>query len=159
MSLIVILLLIIILALAGLASFLYFYYIKINKAIDEFLEKGRVKDVRSVLFSQIEKTKEMEAQLKEAVDRVKSLEGIAEVSLQKIGVVRFNPFSDMGGNQSFAISILDSKNNGFVISSLFTSEGNRVYAKAIAGGKSDHILSAEEQESIQRALDSNHNQV
>ena len=72
----------------------------------------------------------------------------------KIGVVRFNPFNDMGGNQSFIIAMLDNKNNGFVISSLFVKDGNRVYTKTVKQGKSDYVLSKEEIEAINRAINS-----
>ena len=58
----------------------------------------------------------------------------------------------MGGNQSFVIALLDDKNNGFVISSLFIKEGNRVYAKAVKDGKSDYLLSNEEKEAIAIAM-------
>ncbi len=154
MQLITILLLIVIFVLAVLASFLFFYYLKINKAIALFLEKGKVKDVKEVLFSQVEKTKEIDLQLKKIDEKVMSLEAISKISLQKIGVVRFNPFSDMGGNQSFAIALLDSQHNGFVISSLFIKEGNRVYAKAVVNGASEYTLSHEEKEAISRATSS-----
>jgi len=60
----------------------------------------------------------------------------------------------MGGNQSFVIAMLDNKNNGFIISSLFTDEGNRVYAKTIKQGKSDHLLSGEEIQAVERAISS-----
>ena len=152
MQLIVVLLFLLILILAGLSGFLFFYYLRINKAIDLFLEKGKVRDLKAVLFSQIEKTKEIESQLKKAIDKIKSLEETAKISFQKIGVVRFNPFNDVGGNQSFAIALLDNKNNGFVISSLFIKEGNRVYAKSVINGKSDYVLSGEEKDAINRAV-------
>lgn len=154
MELIVVLLILMILILVGLCSFLFFYYVKINKTINIFLEKGKVKDVKEILFSHIEKTKKLEVQFKEITDRIKLLENTSKISLQKLGVVRFNPFGDMGGNQSFAIALLDSKNNGFIISSLFTKEGSRVYAKAVLGGKSPHLLSVEEKEAIVRAMGS-----
>ena len=152
MQIIIITLLIIIAILASLSLFLFFYYMRINKAINVFLEKGNVKDAREVLFSQIEKTKEIELTLKDTIDNIRSLEDISRVSLQKIGIVRFNPFGDMGGNQSFAIAMLDGNNDGFAVSSLFTKEGNRVYAKAVAGGISEHVLSSEEKEAIARAM-------
>ena len=60
----------------------------------------------------------------------------------------------MGGNQSFIIALLDGKNNGFVISSLFVKEGSRVYTKEIKAGKSDYKLSKEELEAIERAIKS-----
>ena len=58
----------------------------------------------------------------------------------------------MGGNQSFVIALLDEENNGFVITSLFIKEGSRVYTKAIKAGKSDHVLSKEELEAVNKAI-------
>ena len=92
--------------------------------------------------------------IKEAFLKIKNLEEISKITIQKTAIVRFNPFNEMGGNQSFVIAILDAKNNGFVISSLFVKDGNRVYAKAIKNCKSDHILSGEEKEAIEKALKS-----
>ena len=137
MELLVIVLAIIICFLALISFFLFFYYLKMNRAIDALLEKGKIKDLREVLFSQIEKTKDMEASIGQALERIKSLEDISKVAFQKIGVVRFNPFNEMGGNQSFVIALLDKENSGFVISSLFIKEGNRMYAKSVVKGKSD----------------------
>ncbi len=152
MQLVVILLFLVILALGTVSCFLFFYYVRVNKAIDLLLEKGKIKDLRDLLFSEIKKTKALESQIKEVQAKIASLEDISKISIQKIGVVRFNPFTDMGGNQSFAISILDSNNNGFVISSLFIKEGNRVYAKSVVNGKSEYVLSNEEKEAIERAI-------
>ena len=137
--------------------FLVWYFYKINKRIDKLLEKGKIKDFKSIFLSQDEKNKELEDKLEEAFLKIKNLEDISKKTIQKTGVVRFNPFNDIGGNQSFVIALLDDKNNGFVISSLFVKEGNRVYAKAIRDGKSDHLLSEEEKEAINRAMGSKKN--
>jgi uncharacterized glyoxalase superfamily protein PhnB len=68
-------------------------------------------------------------------------------------MVRFNPFNDMGGDQSFAMALLNGKNNGLVISSLYTKEGTRVFSKAIKAGKTEkHPLTEEEEEAIKIAL-------
>jgi len=72
--------------------------------------------------------------------------------VQKVGVVRFNPFKDIGGDQSFSIALLDEEDNGLVITSLYGREGNRVYAKPIEGGQSKYQLSDEEKEAISRAI-------
>jgi len=106
------------------------------------------------LLSHAEKNKKLEDSIEKIFGDVENLRKLSEKSVQNIGVVRFNPFSDMGGNQSFAIALLDNKNNGFVISSLFIKEGNRVYAKAVKDGKSDYLLSNEEKEAIVRAMGS-----
>jgi len=76
--------------------------------------------------------------------------------LHKLGLVRFNPFKDIGGDQSFSIAFLDGKNNGIVLSSLFTREGSKVYSKSIVGGVSEkHPLTEEEKQAIEKAINSN----
>jgi hypothetical protein len=141
------------LALLVLNISLIFYSYKINKRFDLLLENGKIKDLKDVLFKQLDKSKAQEEIINETIARVKNLENISEKTLQKLGVVRFNPFANVGGNQSFAIALLDRQNNGFVISSLFIKEGSRVYAKAIKNGKSEHSLSTEEQEALKRAME------
>ena len=84
----------------------------------------------------------------------KELEDIklqSKSSIQKIGVVRFNPFKEVGGDQSFSIALLDANDDGVVITSLYTREGNRVYGKPIKNGKSEYSLSEEEKEVIEKA--------
>ncbi|MCX6721164.1 MAG: DUF4446 family protein [Candidatus Staskawiczbacteria bacterium] len=133
--------------------FLWRFY-RTNKKMEEILESGKVKDFKALFLKQKEKNNEFEGQIKNAFSKIKELENISKRTIQKIGIVRFNPFNEMGGNQSFVIALLDDKNNGFVISSLFVKDGNRVYAKNIKQGKSDHLLSKEEVEAINRAISS-----
>lgn len=131
---------------------LYFY--KTNKKIDDLLDKGKIKSFKDVFLSQKEKNSDLEEKIKEAFSKIKNLEDICQITIQKTGVVRFNPFNDLGGNQSFVIALLDAKNNGFVVSSLFVKDGNRVYSKEIKNGKSDHVLSDEEVKAINKAVNS-----
>ncbi|RME11294.1 MAG: DUF4446 family protein [Ardenticatenia bacterium] len=69
-----------------------------------------------------------------------------------VGIVRFNPFQETGGNQSFAIAILDSAGNGVTITSLHSRDGTRVYAKPVEKGQSEYALSDEEREAIALAM-------
>ncbi len=69
----------------------------------------------------------------------------------RVGMVRFNPFQDAGGDQSFAIAWLNEEGSGVVLSSLHSRTGVRVYAKPLARGASAHTLSVEEEEAIRRA--------
>ncbi|HEV8536393.1 MAG TPA: DUF4446 family protein [Candidatus Limnocylindria bacterium] len=80
------------------------------------------------------------------------LERLAQHSIQRVGVVRFNPFADTGGDQSFAIALLDADGNGLVLSSLHSRTDTRVFAKQVQGGRSKHALSDEEQDAIRKAL-------
>ncbi|MFQ6057486.1 MAG: DUF4446 family protein [Anaerolineae bacterium] len=91
-------------------------------------------------------------QVDELSHQVRGLEETLRHSLQQVGVVRFNPFPDTGGDQSFAIALLDARGDGIVFSGLYSRAGVRVYAKPVEGGKSAYHLSAEEEEAIARAL-------
>jgi len=125
-----------------------------NQKIDKLLENGKVKDFKDIFLNQKERNDNLEKQLKEAFLKIENLDKISERTIQKIGIVRFDPFNEPAGKQSFAVAVLDDKNNGFIISSLFVNEGNRVFAKAVKGGKSEHVLSKEEVEAIDRAINS-----
>ncbi len=84
--------------------------------------------------------------------RSADLEATTRRSLQRIGLVRYNPFEDTGGNQSFALAMLDGDGNGLVVSSLHARAVTRVYAKSVAGGQGEGALSDEESEAVRRAL-------
>ena len=75
-------------------------------------------------------------------------------ALQKTGLVRFNPFSDTGGDQSFALSLLDSNDNGIILTAIHGREGTRIYTKAIEYGKCSHSLSNEEAAALAAAIKS-----
>ncbi len=122
---------VIILILIVANAFLLRKFYNTDKKINTLLEDGEIKDYK---------------ELKRKVDEVYN------TAIKKVGVVRFNPFIKMGGDQSFVIALLDGKNDGFVISSLFIKEGNRVYTKAIKKGKSEHTLSKEEIEAVEKAI-------
>lgn len=83
---------------------------------------------------------------------LREVEADGTLHLQRIGIVRFNPFSDTGGSQSFTIAILDGKDNGIIMTSLYARTGNRWYIKHIkAGHCMDVELSKEEESAIKKA--------
>ena len=82
----------------------------------------------------------------------RDLERAGQAAIQRVGVVRFNPFTDTGGDQSFAIALLDALGNGLVLSSLHGRADTRVFAKHVRGGRSKHQLSTEEEDAIRQAL-------
>jgi len=87
-------------------------------------------------------------------DRTADLEAEARRSFRRIGLVRFNPFEDTGGNQSFALALLDSEDDGVVVSSLHARGVTRVYAKALSRGRPEATLSDEEAEAVALARSS-----
>lgn len=95
--------------------------------------------------------------LKTRTTQVEKTAGKLEIEgrghIQRIGIVRFNPFSDTGGAQSFTIAILDGNHDGMVMTSLYARMGNRWYIKQIFGGKGRDIeLSKEESSAIAQAI-------
>jgi hypothetical protein len=75
-------------------------------------------------------------------------------TIQRVGIVRYNPFEDTGSNQSFVLAMLDPRGDGFVMSSLHSRQQTRVFLKQLANGKADTALSQEEDEAIRRATES-----
>jgi hypothetical protein len=88
------------------------------------------------------------AELETEYDRLSVTGGLAS---QKISVVRFNPFGDTGGDQSFCLAVLDAHDSGYVLSSIHGRQGTRIYVKPVDFGKSKYQLSAEEQKALSQA--------
>ena len=91
-------------------------------------------------------------QLSRLVDQMKKDD---RLHLQKVSLVRFNPFGDMGGDQSFAIALLNGQGDGVTLSSLYGRGGTRIYGKTVKAFKGfDHELSEEEEKVINYAAQS-----
>lgn len=136
--------------LFGLNAYLIFEVLKLKKKIKSFFAKGE-KDWEEVLAGQLKKMEAQEKKGREISKEIDEMGRILKKTFQKFGIIRFNPFKDMGSDQSFSIALLDGKDNGFVISSLYGREGNRIYAKSIERGSSQYVLSEEEKQAIGKA--------
>lgn len=124
----------------------------VDKKFSSFFAGGKAAGLEEVMM-EIRDELETSAATRSIIEaHMKSLESRAQKSIQHVGVVRFNPFQDAGGDQSFAVALLDEGRDGVVISSLYSRDGVRVYAKPIMGGTSSYQLSEEEQRAIQEAL-------
>jgi len=130
---------------------LYFQLWRIKKRLKTFFNGKKASDLEGVLFEEIKRLKKAESDIKQLTKTSKDLEKMAGQSIQKTGVVRFNPFKETGGDQSFVIALLDPNDNGLVISSLYTRQGTRIYSKPIEKGLSKYPLSKEETEALKKA--------
>ena len=132
-----------------------FAFVKVGgfeKRLSTIFRGEEGKDLEGVIAEATRRLVSAEQEFKNLRDDVARIDVMAEKSVQKVGVVRFNPFEGVGGDQSFALALLDSHDNGLVISSLFTREGTRVFSKPIVRSESKYHLSDEEKEAIRRAL-------
>jgi len=125
---------------------------KTRKRIKIFFKGRKTKDLEEVIAEQVKRLKNIEKEIERIFKWNEGLQKFADISIQKVGVIRFNPFKDTGGDQSFAVALLDKNNNGLVISSLYGREGTRIYTKPIENGKSTYHLSEEENQAITKAM-------
>jgi len=113
----------------------------------KFLKKEEPKDIKEILkgFRSLEEKFE---NLSQELGRLKDAQ---KKSIQKAELIRFNPFKEVGGDQSFSLALLNEDNDGVVLTSLYTRQDNRVYGKTIKKGVSEYSLSNEEKEVIEKA--------
>ncbi|MCK5044456.1 DUF4446 family protein [Candidatus Parcubacteria bacterium] len=124
---------------------------KLKKRIDTMLQ-GEEENLEKVLISQIEKVEKQKKDIEKIMGEMAELTKISQKSIQKIGTVRFNPFNEVGSDQSFSIALLDAKNSGFIITSHYGKEFSRIYGKPVRKGESKYLFSKEEKQAIQKAV-------
>ncbi|MBI2268104.1 MAG: DUF4446 family protein [Candidatus Blackburnbacteria bacterium] len=109
------------------------------------------KDLKTILDNLLLSSTKTSDHVKDVELKMAELGRQVQKHIQKIGVVRFNPFGDTGGNQSFAIAFLDGQDSGVVVLSLHGREGTRVYVKNVKEGVSSYELSKEEAQAVEQA--------
>lgn len=110
---------------------------------------GSKQDLQEVLEKLLDRIEVDKDSINKLNDQIKKIEKEEELHVQKVGLVRFNPFSDTGGDQSFILALLNKNNTGVLISSLHARSTTRWYAKRIINGKSKDVqLSKEEEKAI-----------
>lgn len=126
------------------------FLIKLYKHYNHLLKFGKnglmdvLEGIQKTLSSHEGKNLKLAARLEE-------LENTAKNFVNKVVVKRFNPFSNTGGDQSFILGILDSNQNGVVITSLHSRENTRFYVKSVVGGEGDpHALSDDEKKVLKK---------
>lgn len=108
--------------------------------------------LRDILEAIIGNEKEVKRRIGDLEEAIAASNEEGKLHLQRLGIVRFNPFSDTGGSQSFSLALLDAKDNGIVITSLYARTGNRWYVKQVRAGKGIELaLSKEEENAIKNA--------
>jgi len=128
-----------------LLSVLYYNFYSIYKKLTKNINTSDLKKILEKIISEGEiNTKE----IKLLKNRLELLEKNAKSHIQKVGLIRFNPFKELGGDHSFSLAILDDYNSGIIITSLHTRDRTRVYMKDVSNGKSKVELSDEEKKAL-----------
>lgn len=138
--------------LALWSAFLTYTVVKMVRHYDLLIQTTSKNTLKEILEALIHEDKAQFENQKKLEKQLANLELGAQYHIQRVGLVRFNPFSDTGGSQSFTIALLDGKDNGIVMTSLYARTGNRWYVKHVKSGKGDGLeLSKEEQTAITKA--------
>lgn len=125
---------------------------QIKKQYGKFLGDSDAKTIETLINTYHKDVNSALGQLDELTDFIARMHINSKYSISKQALLRFNPFGDTGGDQSFVLALLDSHNNGVIISSVHARTGTRVYAKEIKNGLSKYNLSDEETIALQKAL-------
>jgi uncharacterized protein YlxW (UPF0749 family) len=122
--------------------------IKTNALKKKFFAGKQAASLEEFILNQNKKINELAKQSEYIEEALHGLREVQKSSIQKIGLHRYNPFADDGGNLSFSLAILDGSGNGMVITSMHGREANRIYAKPVVKGTSEYKLTEEEQKAI-----------
>jgi hypothetical protein len=111
-------------------------------------------DVLAILGRSLKQNQELDRRIDAVVAAVEEQADLRRLALQKVGLVRYNAFEEMGGQLSFSAALLDERGDGVVITSINGRTETRTYAKPIQGLDSTHNLSDEERKAISIAASS-----
>lgn len=127
-------------------------FLRLSSHYNNLLKGASTKTLKSVLeevLAEIHLSKKDIDSLRNRCDKIEK-DNVGHI--QKIGLLRFNPFKDTGGDQSFILVFVDANNTGVVLSGLYSRSGTRWYAKRVIEGKGvEHELSEEEKKAIKEA--------
>jgi hypothetical protein len=129
-------------------------YNRLNRKFQAFMlgsDGASLEEKMMALFSDVRRLKEHD--LKHRNDIQEIIENI-NICYQKIGIVKYDAFREMGGQLSFSIAMLDKKDNGYIINSVHSANGCYVYTKEIENGRSILDLGDEETEALKKAINS-----
>ena len=126
---------------------------KLRKNYATFMTKlGKGDNINEMLKEYVAKVDEIKIENKEIIEYYQKLDTKSNDYLKKIGLVRYNAYKDTGSNLSFALAVLNNHNDGFVLNGIYARDNSNIYAKPIKNGKSEYILSKEEEEAINKAI-------
>jgi hypothetical protein len=140
----------------GLAGWQALTNVRLNRMVRHYrrLGRGAGEGKIDVLLERMLERSELESrEIRALRDRIEVLGSDVQAHLQRVGVVRYNAFDDTGGDQSFAVALLDAHGNGAIFNGLYHRKDCRVFAKPVRDWRSTYSMSDEETEAIRKARD------
>ena len=128
---------------------------KLKKNYRIFMSGKDAKTLEDTLIQRLDQVDSLLESNEENDRNIKVLSKNMQCTYQKMGLIKYDAFHEMGGKLSFSLAMLDMRNNGFIINAMHTREGCYTYIKEIIDGNSVIVLSEEEQEALKRAMNPN----
>ena len=125
---------------------------KLKKNYKIFMSGNSAKNLEDTLIKRLDQIDSLIEANEENEQHIQLLFGKMRRTYQKMGLIKYDAFHEMGGKLSFSLAMLDEKDNGFIINAMHTREGCYTYIKEIVDGNSIIVLSEEEQEALNRAM-------
>jgi hypothetical protein len=125
---------------------------KLKKNYRIFMEGKDAKTLETVLLQRLDQVDNLIAANDANEKSIRNIMEEMQLTYQKMGLIKYDAFHEMGGKLSFSLAMLDMKNNGFIINAMHTREGCYTYIKEIVDGNSIIVLSEEEKEALERAM-------
>ena len=137
---------------AGFAVYSYMQLRSLRQRFEAALGGAETNSLEQTLSEHLARVEAVDVRLTELNTEYERLAVTNSLASQKISIVRFNPFGDTGGDQSFSLAVLDAHDSGYVLTSIHGREGTRVYVKPVDYKKSKYALSTEEQQALGQAI-------
>lgn len=125
---------------------------RLSKQYKKLMRGADGKNIEEIVFAQTKTVEEAQDKIALFNSRLSELDKYTQQSVQKVELIRFNAFQDVGGDLSFAVALLNAKNDGIVISSIYGRDDARTYAKTIKNGQPLYPLSKEEEKVLEMAI-------
>jgi len=126
-------------------------YVWILRLFLRLTKKVKGENIQKVLERILEGEELNAKQLSALKTELNRIEDEGRWHIQKVGIVRFNPFKEIGGEHSFSLALLDGRDTGIVLTGIHTRERTRIYTKQIRNGKCEFELSSEERRALIKA--------
>ena len=156
---------IILIFVLGVLLIVLVYMIKISMKMSRIIKKYKMfmrgmdgASLERAFAARFNQMDLLEENSRNHMEEIRKIKEVQNITLNKVAIVKYDAFKEMGGKLSFALAMLDKENNGFVMNAIHSSDGCYTYVKEIVKGESYVVLGEEEKEALRQAVNS-HNEL
>ena len=156
---------IILIFVLGVLLIVLVYMIKISMKMSRFIKKYKMfmrgmdgASLERAFAARFNQMDLLEENSRNHMEEIRKIKEVQNITLNKVAIVKYDAFKEMGGKLSFALAMLDKENNGFVMNAIHSSDGCYTYVKEIVKGETYVVLGEEEKEALRQAVNS-HNEL